>query len=113
MAARQPFQPVGHAGGSIFFMSPHHRSETILSVRLDRIAAQMKMRAAITQTRAARMTAEGDGLALFVAAIRIAAIAALQLDQGTMPRFDANTAQFDRHGLFEDWRRPGKRGALK
>ena len=88
---------------------PTSRRETTLVVRLDRIAAQMKMRRAITRTRAARMTAEGDGLALFVAAIRIAAIAALQLDQGKMPRFDPDAAQLDRLDLFEHRRRPRKR----
>jgi hypothetical protein len=42
----------------------------------------MKMGRAIAGTRATRMTAEGDGFALFVAAVGVAAIAAFQFDEG-------------------------------
>ena len=96
VVARQPFQLLGHAARSgILHAIPTGHRETTLVVRLDRIAAQLEMRAAITRTRAARMTAEGDSLTLFIAAIGIAAIAVLQLDEGKMPRFDANASQLD------------------
>src|SRR6266446_9105464 len=69
----------------------------------------MKMGLAISRPRAARMTAEGDGLALFIAAIGVAAIAPLQLYQGEMPWLDRYAAQLDRFDLLEHRRRPGKR----
>src|SRR6476659_6057561 len=94
MVARQPFQPVSNAADSgLLHAGPASRRETTGIERLDWIAAQLKMRAAITRTRAARMTAEGDGFALFIAAIGIAAIATLQLGQGKMPRFDVHATQ--------------------
>ena len=55
------------------------------------------------------MPAEGDGLVLFVAAIRIAAIAALKFDEGKMPRLDVDATQFERNDLLEHRYRPGKR----
>ena len=74
----------------------------------------MKMWRAIARTRAARMTAESDGLALLIAAVGIAAVAAFQLDQGEMPQFDRHTAQLDRLDLLEHrCRRPGKRSRLE
>jgi hypothetical protein len=46
------------------------------------------------------VAAEGDGLALFIAAVGVTAIAPLQLDQGEMPRLDPDAAQLDRLDLF-------------
>jgi hypothetical protein len=60
----------------------------------------MKMGRAIARTRAPRVAAEGDGLALFIAAVGVTAIAPLQLDQGEMPRLDPDAAQLDRLDLF-------------
>src|SRR5689334_1586681 len=94
MVARQPLQPVGHAGDGSLLHAAFTR-------RLDRIAAQVEMRRAIARTRPAGMTAESDRLALLIAAIRIAAIAALQLDQGEMPRLDRCAAQVNRPDLLE------------
>jgi hypothetical protein len=49
------------------------------------------------------MAAEGDGFALLVTAVRVAAIAPFQFDQGQMTRIDLDAAQFDRLRLLK-WR---------
>src|ERR1700736_2390144 len=51
------------------------------------------MRRAGADTFPPRMTAEGDSFALLVAAIGIAAIAGLEIDQRKMPRHDFDAAQ--------------------
>ena len=66
----------------------------------------MKMRRAITRTRSTRVTAEGDGFVLFLAAIGIATIAGLKLDQGEMARFDISTTQFRLGHLVKHRQRP-------
>src|SRR6476620_8598456 len=78
--------------------------------RRDRVTAQMKMRRAVARTDTARVAAKGDGLTLFVAAIRIPAIAVLQVGQRQMPRLDLDAAQLLRLDLLEHRRRPTKCG---
>ena len=79
MTKRQCFQPDGDKRDR----GVHHAASITLSKTMcaARSEAQMEMRRAVARTRAARMTAEGDDFALFVAAIGIAAIAVLQLNQ--------------------------------
>ena len=45
------------------------------------------------------MTAKGDGLAIFVTAVWISAIAEIEFHQGKMARTDLDTAQLDFDGL--------------
>src|SRR4051812_36608650 len=73
----------------------------------------MKMRRAVTRTRAARMAAEGDGFALFVPAVRIAAIAVFEFDQGKVTRIGFDAAQLDRFRFLNWWRRPVKSGRCR
>ena len=62
----------------------------------------MKMRRAIAGVLAARPAAEGDGFALFVAAIGIAAIPGLKFRQRQMARIGFDAAEPDGLVPFED-----------
>ena len=66
---------------------------------------EVKMRRAIARARPPRMAAKGDGFALFVAAVGIAAIAPSEIDQRKMTRLDLDAAQLDRLGVA---RRPAR-----
>jgi hypothetical protein len=46
------------------------------------------------------MTAEGDGFALFIASIWVAALGTLQIDNGKMTRLDLDAAQLGSFRLF-------------
>src|ERR1700686_1760633 len=70
----------------------------------------MKMRRAVARAVAPRMAAKGDGFALRVAAVGVAAVAGFEIDQGEMPRHDLDTAEFCRFRPFENRRRPRKPG---
>src|SRR3954451_17983875 len=70
------------------------------------VAAQVKMRRAVARTPPPRMTAEGNGFAFAVAAIRIAAVAALKLYKREMARLNLHASQLDRFSLFERRHRP-------
>src|ERR1041384_2320814 len=59
------------------------------------VAGEMKMRRAIARTPAPGMTAEGNDLAFLVTAIRIAAIALLEIDQRETARVDFDTAKLN------------------
>src|ERR1700761_1036565 len=58
----------------------------------------MKVCHAITGVFAAGPAAEGDGLAFLIAAIRVAAIAGFEFEQGQMTRIGLDAAKLD--GLF-------------
>src|SRR5258707_5371331 len=58
------------------------------------------------------MTAKGDGLALLVAAVGIAAIAAFELSEGKMARIDFHAAQFDRLSVLENRLGPNELGCV-
>ena len=73
-------------------------------------ATEMEMRRAVARAWTARMTAEGDGLALLVASIGVVAISTPQIDQGKVPRLDLDAAQWLRFGPFERRHRPVKPG---
>src|SRR4030081_2877056 len=70
------------------------------------------MRSAVACTLATGVTAKGNGFALLVAAIRVAAIAASKLDQGKMARIDFDTAEFYRLGAFENRHGPHELGCV-
>jgi len=55
-------------------------------------ASSDEMRDAVTRAFAARMAAKGDRLTLCIAAIWIAAIVRLEINQRQMPRRDRDTA---------------------
>src|SRR5712671_2847499 len=70
----------------------------------------MEMRRAVARTWTARMTAEGDGFALLVTAIGIAAVAALQIDHGKMARLDLDAAELGNFDPFDCRQWPMKSG---
>src|ERR1700749_3945505 len=65
---------------------------------------------AIAGVLAPRMAAEGDRLALLVAAVGVAAIARFKLDQREMARLDLQAQQRWQIDAFEDRYEPFRRG---
>src|ERR1700759_3186013 len=71
--------------------------------------SQRVMRPAIAGARDTRMTAKGVGLPLLFAAIRVSAVAGLEIGEGQQARLDADAAEFYRLDRFR-FRRRGRRG---
>ena len=61
----------------------------------------MKMWRAVARARLPWMTAKGDRLTLFVAAIGVVAIVIRKFDQRQMARLDLDTAQLGGPGVLE------------
>src|SRR4029077_12715821 len=76
-----------------------------------RAAGQMKVRNAVARTVATRMAAEGDRLPLRIAAIGIAAITVLKVEEGKMARHDGDAAQIQGRGARQNLHQPP--GGLK
>src|SRR5882724_5635519 len=68
----------------------------------------MKMWRAVARPRLPWMTAKGDRLTLFVATVRIVAVAIRKFDQRQMARLNLDTAQLGGLGVFQRRRRPMK-----
>src|SRR5450631_1081669 len=58
------------------------------------------------------MTAEGDGFAVLVTAIGIAAIAGFEIDQDEMTRHDFDASEFYRLRGFDLWHGPHEPGGV-
>ena len=100
--ARAAFQPVGtHVTARSSCRLPT-RNETVLTARSGGSTGLRlnEMRRAIARTRAARMTAEGDGLALFIAALGVTAIARSSSIREDAAVSIAHATQLDRLDLL-------------
>src|SRR5579872_5102569 len=64
-------------------------------------AGQMDMRGAIARPLLTRVPAEGDGLALRIAAVGVAAIGWLKIDKRKMPRRDRHASQSKSGGALD------------
>ena len=71
----------------------------------------MKVRNAVARTVATRMAAEGDRLPLRIAAIGIAAITVLKVEEGKVARHDGDAAQIQGRGARQNLHQPP--GGLK
>jgi hypothetical protein len=72
----------------------------------------MKMRRAIAGVRNTRLIAEGDGFALLVTAIGVAAIAGFKLQQRQMARIGFDAAELDGLLAFENRHDPSGEGSV-
>jgi hypothetical protein len=70
------------------------------------------MRRAIAGVRCARLSAEGDGFAVLVAAIGVAAIAGFELQQRQMARIGFDTAELEGLFAFENRHDPSGHGGV-